>query len=232
MTFDFDRVFDRRTSDSNKWRKYPADVLPLWVADMDFPSPPAVVQALRARVEQGFFGYLMEKPELHEVVAERVAKRYDWRVSPDAIVPLPGVIAGFNLALRALTSPGDGLLVQTPVYPPILRAAGNHGLTRGEHTLTRGGSQFQWQGLHVRLGVPGADVGVAPEVVRAAAASLRAAGAGPAAVAEPVRWSRAIGGPRSILIERVVEGELDFLVDEASYLLGGAEREARDAFGY
>jgi len=136
--FDFDRVFDRRTSDSNKWRKYPADVLPLWVADMDFPSPPAVVQALRARVEQGFFGYLMEKPELHEVVAERVAKRYDWRVSPDAIVPLPGVIAGFNLALRALTSPGDGLLVQTPVYPPILRAAGNHGLTRDEHALTRG----------------------------------------------------------------------------------------------
>src|SRR5206468_3987243 len=123
---------------SNKWRKYPPDVLPLWVADMDFASPPAVVQALRDRVEHGFFGYLMEKPELHEVVAERVAKRYGGRVSPEAVVPLPGVIAGFNLALRALTSPGDGLLVQTPVYPPILRAAGNHGLTRDEHALTRG----------------------------------------------------------------------------------------------
>src|SRR5881396_3441435 len=138
MTFDFDRVIDRRASDSNKWRKYPPDVLPLWVADMDFASPPAVVQALRDRVEHGFFGYLMEKPELHEVVAERVAKRYGWRVSPEAVVPLPGVIAGFNLALRALTSPGEGLLVQTPVYPPILRAAGNHGLTRDEHALTRG----------------------------------------------------------------------------------------------
>ena len=138
MTFDFDRVADRRTSDSNKWRKYPGDVLPLWVADMDFASPPAVVQALRARVDHGFFGYLMERPELHEVVAERVAKRYGWRVSPDAVVPLPGVIAGFNLALRALTTPGDGLLVQTPIYPPILRAAGNHGLTRDEHALTRG----------------------------------------------------------------------------------------------
>ena len=138
MTFDFDRVIDRRASDSNKWRKYPADVLPLWVADMDFASPPAVVQALRARVEHGFFGYLMEKPELQEVVAERVAKRYGWRVSPDAVIPLPGVIAGFNLALRALTAPGQGLLVQTPVYPPILRAAGNHGLRRDEHALTRG----------------------------------------------------------------------------------------------
>src|SRR5499426_2929425 len=138
MTFDFDRVIDRRSTDSNKWRKYPGDVLPLWVADMDFASPPAVVQALRARVDHGFFGYLMERPELHEVVAERVAKRYGWRVSPDAVVPLPGVIAGFNLALRALTTPGDGLVVQTPVYPPILRAAGNHGLTRDEHALTHG----------------------------------------------------------------------------------------------
>src|SRR5258708_38643107 len=107
MTFDFDRVIDRRTSDSNKWRKYPADVLPLWVADMDFPSPPAVVQALRAQVEQGFFGYLMEKPELHEVVPERVAKRYGWRVTPGEVVPLPGGIAGFKLPLPALTSPGD-----------------------------------------------------------------------------------------------------------------------------
>jgi len=138
MSFDFDRVRDRRPSDSNKWRKFPTDVLPLWVADMDFPSPPAVVQALRTRVDHGFFGYLMEKPELHEVVAERLAKRYGWRVSPDAVMPLPGVIAGFNLALRALTSPGDGLVVQTPIYPPILRAAGNHGLVRREHALIRG----------------------------------------------------------------------------------------------
>jgi cysteine-S-conjugate beta-lyase len=134
----FDRVVDRRASDSNKWHKFPADVLPLWVADMDFPSPPAVVDALRARVEHGFFGYLREHNELPAVVAERLAKRYGWRVSPEAIVALPGVIAGFNQALRALTSPGDGLLVQTPVYPPILRAAGNHGLRRDEHALTRG----------------------------------------------------------------------------------------------
>jgi len=137
--FDFDRLPARRDSDSNKWRKFPADVLPLWVADMDFASPPAVVAALRARVEHGFFGYLVERPELQEVVAERVGKRYGWRVDPEAVMPLPGVIAGFNLALRALTQPGDGLLVQTPVYPPILRAAGNHGLTRDGHALTRAG---------------------------------------------------------------------------------------------
>jgi cysteine-S-conjugate beta-lyase len=136
--FGFDRLVDRRASDSNKWRKFPADVLPFWVADMDFPSPPAVVRALRERVEHGFFGYLVERNDLPEVVAERVAKRYGWRVSPEAVVTLPGVIAGFNQALRALTSPGDGLLIQTPVYPPILRSAGNHGLRRDEAALSRG----------------------------------------------------------------------------------------------
>jgi cystathionine beta-lyase len=137
--FDFDRVIDRRATDSNKWRKFPAEVLPLWVADMDFPSPPAVVQALHERVEHGFFGYLSDPNDLPGVVAERVAKRYGWRIGPEAVVSLPGVIAGFNQALRAFARPGEGVLVQTPVYPPILRAASNHGLRRDEHALTRGG---------------------------------------------------------------------------------------------
>ena len=135
--FDFDRIPARRDSDSNKWRKFPADVLPLWVADMDFASPPAVVAALHARVEHGFFGYLTEAPELREVVAERLAKRFGWRVEPEAVVPVPGVNAGVNLAVRALTRPGDGLLVQTPLYPPLLRAAVNHGVARHGQLLTR-----------------------------------------------------------------------------------------------
>lgn len=135
--FDFDRIPARRDSDSNKWRKFPPDVLPLWVADMDFPSPPAVVAALRARVEHGFFGYLTETPELREVVAERLAKRLGWRVEPEAVMPVPGVNSGVNLAVRALTTAGEGVLVQTPVYPPLFRAAGNHGATRNGHLLTR-----------------------------------------------------------------------------------------------
>jgi cystathionine beta-lyase len=135
--FDFDLIPARRNSDSNKWRKFPPDVLPLWVADMDFASPPAVVAALRARVEHGFFGYLTENPELREVVAERLAKRFGWRIEPEAVVPVPGVNSGVNLAVRALTRPGEGLLVQTPIYPPLLRAAGNHGVTRHGHLLTR-----------------------------------------------------------------------------------------------
>ena len=133
--FDFDRVVDRRPTDSNKWRKFPPDVLPLWVADMDFPSPPAVVSALRERVEHGFFGYLTEHPELPEVVAERVAKRYGWRVSPEAVVLIPGVNVGNNFACSALAGPGESVLLQTPAYPPILRAAGNLGRVRVEQVL-------------------------------------------------------------------------------------------------
>lgn len=132
MTYDFDRVIDRRRSDSNKWNKFGPDVLPLWVADMDFPVPEAVVQALHARVAHGIFGYGVERPEFHELVAARLLERYGWRVSPEAVVPLPGVIPGFNLALRATTAPGDGVLMQLPVYPPILRSHGNAGLTRDE----------------------------------------------------------------------------------------------------
>src|SRR5215475_15074245 len=138
MTYDFDRLVDRRRTDSSKWQKYGPDVLPLWVADMDFQSPEPVIRALRERVEHGVFGYLaFEQPEFHELFADRLLKRYGWSVSPDAVVLIPGVIPGFNVAGRLLTTPGDGLLLQTPVYPPILRAATSIGLTREEAPLAR-----------------------------------------------------------------------------------------------
>jgi cystathionine beta-lyase len=137
MTYDFDRLIERRHTESNKWRKFGPDVLPLWVADMDFTSPEPVVRALRERVEHGIYGYLAEQPSFYEVVTDRLWKRYGWRVAPDAVVLLPGVIPSFNMAARALTVPGDGMLMQTPVYPPILRCPGNMGLTRDAAPLAR-----------------------------------------------------------------------------------------------
>jgi cystathionine beta-lyase len=138
MTYDFDRLVDRRRTDSSKWQKYGPDVLPLWVADMDFQSPEPVIRALRERAEHGVFGYLaFEQPEFHELFADRLLKRYGWRVSPDAVVLIPGVIPGFNVAGRIFAAPGDGLILQTPVYPPILRAASSIGLTREEAPLAR-----------------------------------------------------------------------------------------------
>jgi len=138
MTYDFDRLIERRGTHSDKWQKYGPDVLPLWIADMDFQSPEPVIRALRGRVEHGVFGYLaFEQPEFHELFADRLLKRYNWRVSPDAVVLIPGVIPGFNVAGRVLAAPGDGLILQTPVYPPILRAASSIGLTREEAPLAR-----------------------------------------------------------------------------------------------
>ena len=137
MTYDFNQPIDRRHSDSIKWRHYDPDVLPLWVADMDFVSPEPILRALRERVEHGVFGYGSLPAELREVIVERLRRLYGWQVAPDAVLFLPGVIAGFNLACHAVTSPGDGVLIQTPVYPPILRAPANAKLTNDEMELTR-----------------------------------------------------------------------------------------------
>jgi len=137
MTNDFDRLIDRRHSDSDKWHHYGDDVLPMWVADMDFLSPEPVIRALRERVKHGVFGYGTDLPELRQVSVDRLAGLYGWRVLPQDFIFLPGVITGFNLACRAVTAPGDGMLVQTPIYPPILRVPGNVGLTCDEMELTR-----------------------------------------------------------------------------------------------
>jgi cysteine-S-conjugate beta-lyase len=144
---DFDRVIDRRDTESSKWHKFGPHVLPLWVADMDFRSPEPVIQALRRRVEHGIYGYVLEQRDVHEVLTDRLQKRYGWRVSPDALVLLPGVIPGFNLAARAVARPGDGMLMQVPVYPPILRCPGNVGLSRDEAPLRRGADghyEIEW----------------------------------------------------------------------------------------
>ena len=138
MNFDFDTIVDRRGTDSNKWHKYGADVLPLWVADMDFASPPAVIDALRARVEHGVFGYLREDlPELVDVFTERCRKRYGWDVPRDALMLLPGVNPANNVAARTVCEPGDGLLLLTPAYPPLLRVPGNAGLDARVSVMAR-----------------------------------------------------------------------------------------------
>ncbi len=137
MPYNFDQIIDRRPTESNKWHHYGPDVLPLWVADMDFQSPPAVIDALQARVAHGVFGYGHTQPEYFEVLTDRLQRLYCWSVEPEAIVILPGVVAGFNLACRAVAAPGDGLMLQKPMYPPILRIPGNIELTCDEMVLTR-----------------------------------------------------------------------------------------------
>ncbi|MGE5386136.1 MAG: MalY/PatB family protein [Betaproteobacteria bacterium] len=116
----FTHVIDRRGADSLKWNRYAgSDVLPLWVADMDFAAPPGVIQALQARVAEGVFGYPAPWPSLTESVLAHLESRYDWEVAPEWIVWLPGLVTGLNVACRAV----DGeVLTATPVYPPFLSA--------------------------------------------------------------------------------------------------------------
>lgn len=138
MNYCFDEVIDRRATECDKWRRFDDDVLPLWVADMDFRSPEPVIQALRQRVDHGVFGYGCDPRDLREVIVERMQRLYDWQITPDSIMLLNGVVAGFNLACRALTSPGDAILLQPPVYPPILQAPTYAGLAASHAPLIQG----------------------------------------------------------------------------------------------
>lgn len=113
----------RLGTDSVKWGLFGEDVLPLWVADTDFQSPAAVIEALQERVAHGVFGYPLYPPELRELVAARMLSRYNWKISPKDMIFIPGVVPGFNLTCQLLTQPGESLLVQPPVYPPIFNAA-------------------------------------------------------------------------------------------------------------
>ncbi len=135
--YNFDEVVERRSTPSLKWRKFPDDVLPLWVADMDFRSPEPVRRALQERVAHGVFGYEFAPRELREQIVARLKRLYNWEVAEDALVFLPGVVPGFHLAIRTLTAPGEGVLIQTPVYPPILHAAEEHGRQTHAMQLTR-----------------------------------------------------------------------------------------------
>jgi len=119
----FDEVVDRRGTASEKWEKYRGrDIIPMWVADMDFRSPPAVIEALRRRTEHGVFGYTGASPELVETVVEMLERDYGWRVDPHWIVWLPGLVTGLNVTCRAVGAEGDDVLTLVPVYPPFLSA--------------------------------------------------------------------------------------------------------------
>jgi cystathionine beta-lyase len=139
MPIDFDEIIPRRATDSLKWNQYAADVLPLWVADMDFRSPEPVIRALRERVEHGIFGYpcIPNAPDqLPEVLVERMFRLYGWLIKPEDLLFIPGVVTGLNLVCQALAQPGGGVLIQTPVYHPFLRLAKNVGMVSQEMELT------------------------------------------------------------------------------------------------
>jgi cystathionine beta-lyase len=138
MTYNFDTFPNRRDSESLKWNAYGENLLPMWVADMDFLTPDPVIQALQDRVNHGVFGYAFPPEGIKESILEWMNKRHGWVVKADDLILIPGVVAGFNLAAHAVSSPGDGVVIQTPAYGPFFQVAENVNLIQQEMELAQG----------------------------------------------------------------------------------------------
>ena len=144
----FDNPPDRRGSDSIKWSKYAGrDILPLWVADMDFSAPPAVIATLQQRIEHGVFGYGGPWPTLTESVLAHLESEYSWRIAPEWIVWLPGLVTGLNVACRAVD--GD-VLTATPIYPPFLSGPKFSGRRLQRCVLAQIDGDWQWDKLALK----------------------------------------------------------------------------------
>lgn len=124
--FDFSIPVERRNTASMKWDKYKdRDIIPLWVADMDFCSPPPVIDALHQRIDHGVFGYTAAPESLKSIVVEMLAADFGWSIQPEWLVWLPGLVTGFNVACRAFGQDHDDVMTAVPVYPPFLTAPQN-----------------------------------------------------------------------------------------------------------
>jgi cystathionine beta-lyase len=123
MQFDFTNPPGRLGTDSQKWQKYEGrDILPMWVADMDFKSPPALLEALHRRVDHGIFGYARPAKSTIQAVVNALAERYQWKLDPAWLVWLPGLVVGLNVTAQAFAEVGEEVLTLTPIYPPFLSA--------------------------------------------------------------------------------------------------------------
>ena len=146
MTFNFDTPPDRRGTDSQKWQKYAGrDVLPLWVADMDFEASPAIVEALQRRVAHGIFGYSRPVKSTVDAVVGSLAARYGWHIDPSWIVWLPGLVCGLNVATRAFAAEGDEVLSLSPVYAPFTTAPKHGGRVARSVPLALNSSDRRWE---------------------------------------------------------------------------------------
>lgn len=124
--YDFDKIIDRRGTSSSKWDNLHKlygreDLIPLWVADMDFEAPPAVIKALSTRADHGVFGYTIASDEYYEAVVNWMARRHNWHIKREWITFTPGVVPALSYAIRAFTQPGDKIIIQTPVYHPFYK---------------------------------------------------------------------------------------------------------------
>ncbi|KXG09671.1 Cystathionine beta-lyase PatB [Anoxybacillus sp. P3H1B] len=156
--YSFDDMIERRHTHSVKWDEAEQifgvpDVLPMWVADMDFQAPPPVIKALTDRLEHGVFGYTAIPHSLKEALAEWLKNRHQWTIETNWISFSAGVVPALATCIEAFTSPNDAIVVFTPVYPPLFQLVQKNGrkLFKSPLLLTEGGYQINWDDIKEKL---------------------------------------------------------------------------------
>lgn len=138
--FDFDSVVNRRNSGSYKWDDHPSDpddIIQLWVADMDFRTAPAIIDALRRRVDHGVFGYTYVPDDYYRALTDWFVTRHDYQIAPGMVIYTSGVVPAMSAVIKALTSPGDGVILNTPAYNCFFSSIRNNGCRIVESPLVR-----------------------------------------------------------------------------------------------
>jgi len=160
--YDFDKIMDRTGTESLKW-VYPRkvlkveDAIPMWVADMDFEAPPAVVEAVRRRAEHGVFGYPLVPPSFYAAAIEWLKRRHGWEVRKDWMSMTPGIVPALNYCVRAFTKRADPVIIQTPVYHPFYYAIENNGRRVVRNPLRFDGRSYTMDldDLRTKIDAPG-----------------------------------------------------------------------------
>ena len=144
----FDTMIPRRNTNSMKWDSLQAvfgeeHVLPLWVADMDFAVAPAIASAVQARAAHAIYGYGIQPESLYDSVIQWFRQRHGWEIQRDWILTAPGVVPSMSLAVQALTEPGDGVIIQSPVYPPFYSCVNDNGRRLVDNALTQKNGYYE-----------------------------------------------------------------------------------------
>lgn len=144
MKYDFDEIVNRRGTNSVKWDEAKEEgVIPMWVADMDFKAAPCILEALKKRVDHGVFGYTIVPDSYYESIVSWFERRHQWHIKRDWIIYTSGVVPAISAIIKALTEPGDKVLVQTPVYNCFFSSIRNNGCTTAENALVRKGNSYE-----------------------------------------------------------------------------------------
>ena len=157
--FDFDHAPDRRGTGSYKWDSDPEGVIPMWVADMDFRTAPAIVEALRSRVDHGVFGYTLVGDDYYDAVTGWFARRHGWTIDPAMIIYTSGVVPAVSAIIKAMSRPGDKVVLQTPAYNCFFSSIRNNGCEASRNELLRqadGSYRIDFDDLEARCADPAA----------------------------------------------------------------------------